>query len=531
MASFLAVGPTEMKYLYREVHNQFRCDQTVHLILLCTILIAGHVAASEDVVPQPFNQSVQLWPSSSLFSLTDYHLAADVAPTAQGEPQGLAPERSRVPVARRRDAWLVGGFDTSSRWLTAGLVLGLGAYLGSADVDDVRDLGDITQLLPGAFALTSNLVIGDREGLKQFGYVAGTTIITTHGLKEIVDKTRPDDSADTSFPSGHTAASVMGAAYIWQRYGPKWGAPASVLAAYTGASRIQGQKHFADDVISGAALGLISNWLWTNPIDERVRMSLFPTDGGAGLQIEYDPSAPMADRSYDEEEVLPSHYFLWEIGGADVTRNRAISPNPGGSQIDWRFDQDNNPTVTAFVSVGWALSPGSRHGVYLTFSPFEVRESFDVLDDINFAGEFFSAGSSARSRYVANDYRFGYGYTLFDTKRHGLTLGASLAVFDTVLELASGDTVAEVSDTIVRPVLGVRFESAPLNRWLFFAAYHSWQDSEVSLKDFTAQVAFRIDASWALSLGYRYVDRKIDTNELFNDVKRNQVALGVWYVW
>jgi hypothetical protein len=453
------------------------------------------------------------------------------AQESQIEPSNSATEKSPVPVGRLSDDWLVGGFDTSSRWLTAGLVLGLGVYLGSADVSDVRDLGDLTQLLPGAFALTSNLLIGDREGLKQFGLVAGTTIVTTHGLKEIVDKTRPDESADTSFPSGHTAASVMGAAYIWRRYGPKWGAPASVLAAYTGASRIQGQKHFADDVISGAALGLISNWLWTDPIDERVRMSLFPTDGGAGLQIEYDPSAPASNRSYDEEEVLPSHYFLWEIGLADVTRNRATSPNPGGTSIDWRFDQDSNPNVTGFVSIGWELSPGSRHRIHLAFSPFEVRESFNVLDDIDFAGEVFSAGSSVRSRYVANDYRLGYGYTLFDSKRYGLTLGASMAIFDTVLELTGSDTSAEVANTIVRPVLGVRFELAPLDRWLFFAAYNSWQDSEVSLKDFTAQVAYRIDSSWALSLGYRNVDRKIDTDELFNDVNRNQVALGVWYVW
>lgn len=473
---------------------------------------------------------VRLACSGLLVALT-FGVPLAAAQGSQSGPHNSAMENSPEPVRRLSDDWLVGGFDTGSRWLTAGLVLGLGAYLGSADVSDVRDLGDLTQLLPGAFALTSNLLIGDREGLKQFGFVAGTTIVTTHGLKEIVDKTRPDESADTSFPSGHTAASVMGAAYIWRRYGPKWGAPASVLAAYTGASRIQGQKHFADDVISGAALGLISNWLWTDPIDERVRMSLFPTDGGAGLQIEYDPSAPASNRSYDEEEFLPSHYFLWEIGLADVTRNRVNAPNPGGSSIDWRFDRDSNPNVTAFVSLGWELAPESRHSIHLAFSPFEVRESFNVLDDINFAGEAFPSGSSVRSRYVANDYRLGYGYTLIDSKRYGLILGASMAIFDTVLELAGSDTSAEVANTIVRPVLGVRFESAPLDRWLFFAAYNSWQDSEVSLKDFTAQVAFRIDDSWALSLGYRYVDREIDTDELFNDVNRNQVAIGVWYVW
>ena len=77
----------------------------------------------------------------------------------------------------------------------------------------------------------------------------------------------------------------------------------------------------------------------------------------------------------------------------------------------------------------------------------------------------------------------------------------------------------------------MRFEAAPANRWLIFAAYNVWQDSEVFFRDVTAQVAFRIDDSWALSLGYRFVDREIDIDELFNDVDRNQVALGVWYLW
>lgn len=467
-------------------------------------LVAERAGASDDETP--------------LSSPVGFDTSALITQTAKDKP-------------RRRDDWLVGGFDSGSRWLTAGLAVGLGVYLGSADVGDVRDLGDLTQLLPGAFALAGNLITGDREGLKQFSYVAGTTIITTHGLKEIVGKTRPDDSDDTSFPSGHTSASVMGAAYLWRRYGPKWGAPASVLAAYTAVSRVQGQKHFADDVISGMALGLISNWLWTDPIDERVRMSLFPTDGGAGLRVVYDPEAKSTHRTFDQSEAIPSHFFLWEIGAADVTRNRAISPNPGGSSIDWRFDHDNNPTTTAFVSVGWALSPQSRHGVYLAFAPFEVREASDIPNDIDFAGEVFSSGSFVRSRYVANDYRIGYGYTLLDTNRLEITLGGSLAVFDSVLELASNDAKSKINTTYVRPTVAARIEFAPADRWLLYAAYNTWRDSEVSFQDFTAQVAYRIDDSWALSLGYRNVDREIDDDSLFSDVIRNQVALGVWYFW
>ena len=465
--------------------------------------------------------------------LFPYLLCAGVL-NAQGTdeaPNGTAIDELSEPMERLQDDWLVGGFDSRSRWLTAGLALGLGAYLASADTSAIRDLGDVTQLIPGVFALTSNLIVGDREGLKQFGYAGVTTLVATHGLKEIVDKTRPDDSADNSFPSGHTSASVLGAAYVWRRYGAKWGAPTSLLAAYTGVSRIHGQKHFADDVISGAAIGLISNLLWTDPIDERVQLSLFPLAGGAGLHLRYDPSGSPTHQSDDAAEVLPSRYFRWEMGLADVTRNNVISPNPDGSMVDWRFDQENNPTVTAFVGGGWSPSPESRHNLYVGFSPFEVRESFNAPEDIDFAGESFAAGNTVRSRYVANDYRLGYGYSVLESKRFNLMLGASLAIFDTLLELATDNEMSIVDTTVVKPALGVTLEVSPADRWLFFASYNNAHDSEVLIEDFTAQLAFRIDASWALSLGYRRVDRKIEADELANDVHRSQIALGVWYLW
>jgi len=465
--------------------------------------------------------------------LLPYLLFGGVA-MAQGTveaPTGTAIDELPEPMERLQDDWLVGGFDSRSRWLTAGLALGLGAYLASADTGDIRDLGDVTQMIPGVFALTSNLIVGDREGLKQFGYAGATTLVATHGLKEIVDKTRPDDSADNSFPSGHTSASVLGAAFVWRRYGAKWGAPASLLAAYTGVSRIHGQKHFADDVISGAAIGLFSNLLWTDPIDNRVQLSLFPLSGGAGLNLRYDPSAPQSTRSDEAAETLPSRFIQWEMGLADVARNNVIAPSPGGSVVDWRFDQENNPTVTASVGGGWTPSPESRHVFYLAFSPFEVRESFVAPDNIDFADESFVAASNVRSRYVANDYRFGYGYSVIESKRYSLTLGVSLAVFDTVLELATDSALSKVGSTAIKPALGARVEAALTDRWLFFASYNNAHDSEVLIEDFSAQLAYRIDARWAMSLGYRRFDRKIEVDELFNDVHRSKFALGIWYLW
>jgi membrane-associated phospholipid phosphatase len=441
----------------------------------------------------------------------------------------VSAEPASADSGRLGDDWLVGGFDSTSQWTTAGLALGLGIYLSTADVSDIRDLGDVTQFIPGAFGLVGAFSTGDRDGVRQFGVAAGTTFVAIHGLKQLGGKERPDGSDDLSFPSGHTAASAMGAAFVWRRYGAKWGAPMSVLAAYTGISRVRGQKHYADDVVSGAAIGLMSNLFWTHPIDDRVRISLFPTDGGAGVAFEYNPSA--GDGGAEIEDSLPGHFFAWEMGLLDVSRNRAAAPAASGTVTDWRFDQNNNPSMTGIVGVGWLLQPGSRHGVYGVFSPFEVREGIQLTNDIEFGGETFTAGSEVSSRFVANDYRVGYGYTVLDTDRWGLVASASVEVFDTLLELSDGSVTEKVSDTIVRPVLGVRATARLSGRWMLIAAYSIWDDSEITLSDTSLQVGYRLNQNWLATLGYRSAIREIDTDELISDLRFDQYSLGVSYFW
>jgi hypothetical protein len=68
-------------------------------------------------------------------------------------------------------------------------------------------------------------------------------------------------------------------------------------------------------------------------------------------------------------------------------------------------------------------------------------------------------------------------------------------------------------------------------RWLAFANFHWWSDSELELGDFTAQVGYSVTPQWSLSLGYRWVDRRVDLDELYSDTIREQIALGITYMW
>lgn len=83
------------------------------------------------------------------------------------------------------------------------------------------------------------------------------TSIITQGLKLSVNRRRPDDGR-FSFPSGHSSATFANAAVLSRHFGWRIGVPAYALATYVGASRLQENRHYASDIIFGAAIGIVA---------------------------------------------------------------------------------------------------------------------------------------------------------------------------------------------------------------------------------------------------------------------------------
>lgn len=81
-----------------------------------------------------------------------------------------------------------------------------------------------------------------------------------NGMKYSIGRTRPN-GAEGSFPSGHTATAFMGATLLTHEYGHKsvWIPIAGYsVATATGVMRILNNRHYASDVLVGAAIGILS---------------------------------------------------------------------------------------------------------------------------------------------------------------------------------------------------------------------------------------------------------------------------------
>jgi membrane-associated phospholipid phosphatase len=103
------------------------------------------------------------------------------------------------------------------------------------------------------------------QGTIQFFKSFVTSQVITEGLKLAIDKNRPNGNCCNSFPSGHTSKAFMGASFIHKRYGWKFATPAYIAATYVGYSRVEADKHYVEDVVAGAAIGILSSFYFTTP--------------------------------------------------------------------------------------------------------------------------------------------------------------------------------------------------------------------------------------------------------------------------
>lgn len=120
---------------------------------------------------------------------------------------------------------------------------------------------DIMQYIPGAAYLFLDFTgIKARKPFVDRVIVGATGLILmealVHGTKHIVNEPRPSGDHH-SFPSGHTAAAFLGAELLRQDYGPWVGAVGYTMASAVGVMRILNGRHWLNDVLAGAGIGIL----------------------------------------------------------------------------------------------------------------------------------------------------------------------------------------------------------------------------------------------------------------------------------
>jgi len=137
-------------------------------------------------------------------------------------------------------------------------------FCNCADADTISSAGDVLQLVLPATAGGLTLGYRDWQGSLQLAESSALTLGVTYGLKYTVHETRPNGGSQ-SFPSGHSSISFSAAEFMRKRYGWEYGIPAYAAASFVAYSRVEAGEHHPHDVVAGAAIGIMSSYLFTRP--------------------------------------------------------------------------------------------------------------------------------------------------------------------------------------------------------------------------------------------------------------------------
>lgn len=142
-------------------------------------------------------------------------------------------------------------------------------------IDSKFSVDDYSQYLPALSVYGLNLCgIKGRHDFKDRTMILAmswlTMSIVTSSMKRTIKEMRPDGTTRNSFPSGHTATAFMGAEFLYQEYkdvSPWIGVAGYTVAAGTGFFRMYNNRHWLNDILAGAGIGILSTKLsyWLYP--------------------------------------------------------------------------------------------------------------------------------------------------------------------------------------------------------------------------------------------------------------------------
>lgn len=404
-----------------------------------------------------------------------------------------------------------------------------------AESEDLRRFGDVYQFAAPLAALGSTFAYDDAEGRAQFANSFLTMQIFVQGGKQAFSKLRPTGTSRTSFPSGHTAASFSGAAFLNTRYGPYWGVPAYALAALTGYSRVNADAHFVDDVLAGASIAVLTNQLFATPMEGAAMIVPFQTEDAVGLRT----VIPLGTDAEQEEEAIafdPNFRFSFALGPVWQSGNSVTAPENGGTRIDFTsFEENDDPTTSADISLQWFIS--DRQQLRAFFNPFELRDFGDLSANTQFGNAFFPAGSRVRSAFRLNVAALDYSYDVAPQPEFEARLGAGLSLQLLEVELGPVDAndqptgpVEQVDEETLTPYLTGRFGYNVTEDWqLWTEANSTFLVSDDELVDLGVGVTYAVDERWDLGLSYRYYDRKLETGTIKSEFEFDAAQLTIGY--
>lgn len=387
------------------------------------------------------------------------------------------------------------------------------SHAGNAITDNINDdhvvAGDYIQIALPVTGLLAAWLYDDAKGAKQLTYSLATTVGIVQAGKYAIGRVRPNASNYASFPSGHTAAAFSGAAFLHSRYGAKWGIPAYLAAGYVGASRIHGNRHYADDVLAGAGIAFLTNQFFVSeytpegvnlgfaPLKDGVMFNFSLTNEALNYGSKKKRSSPKVHKAKRQSFALDIGFNLHDSIG-DLGTHSAM----GNSSPMDKYQPFSKATY------GYQLDETSAIEVQL--SPNETRRYGTVTHDFTLGDKAYDKGDSVlvalRQWSVGASYLKSYQLNEDIT----FTAGAGLYAFYVELEAdrTNGGAHSSLNSSPILPSITAKLEYQLSQNWSAYAR----TDYQALNKDkaFSSEggVKYHVNPEWDIDMKYSHTNNR-----------------------
>ena len=203
-----------------------------------------------------------------------------------------------------------------------------------------------------------------------------------------------------------------------------------------------------------------------------------------------------------------------EGGVAAGLYNDVQVPGDTGTRFSLTDDLETDPVIAGRLRLTYTL--GGRHNLSVLYAPLVAEGSGVFRQAVDFNGTRFPADVPVTSRYQFNSYRLTYRYTLVDSDRLELGLGATAKIRDAAIRLETDGRTAEKTDVGFVPLVNFRLA------WRFAGPAGLLLQGDVlaapqgRAEDVLAALTYRLGESLTVYTGLRGLEGGADVEETYN---------------
>ena len=217
-------------------------------------------------------------------------------------------------------------------------------------------------------------------------------------------------------------------------------------------------------------------------------------------------------------------------GSSWQVNNDVQIPN---SDLGTRFSLSDTvgegPLTATRLELNWMLN--NKHGVRLLFAPLSYKEPIEFTEPQQFNGESFAANTPTIAGYRFNSWRVGYHYTLTNTQRTTLRVGATLKIRDAEIRLEQNGVVSADDDLGVVPLFHIATERRLTDKWYIGADADALAGGPGRAIDAGITLGVKITNNLRLGAELRVLEGGADIDRVYNFAQFNSASLFIGNRW